>query len=63
MCDIEPVELNTLKNSAPLSSCQNSLKNSIGKNRGVFVPVIAIDNSDFDDDDDIWFSFSFILKI
>jgi hypothetical protein len=44
---------NNLKTSAPLVSLENSLKASIGKNRGVFVPVLKCNfNSNFQDDDD-----------
>lgn len=44
-----------LKVSAPLAYMNNSLTKSIGKMRGDFLPVLAIDNnkSDSDDSDDM----------
>lgn len=53
MCDFEFDDSFNLKNSAPLTSFENRLKNSIGKNRGLFIPFVATDNMDLDDDDDI----------
>jgi hypothetical protein len=42
-----------LKSSAPLIPLQNSLKASIGKNKGIFIPVLAFNmNNNFNDDDD-----------
>lgn len=38
--------------SAPLNSLENSLKCSIGKLKGVFVPIISHNESDDDDDVD-----------
>lgn len=53
MCDIELNDTFNLKNSAPLASFQNNLKNSIGKNRGVFIPIMGTESMDLDEDDDI----------
>jgi hypothetical protein len=44
---------NILKTSAPLTSLQNSLKASVGKNKGMFIPVLSFNiNSNFQDDDE-----------
>lgn len=41
-----------LLRSAPLNFFENSLKCSVGKSKGAFIPIITKNSSDDDDDDD-----------